>query len=95
MAAKTGVPIVPTAFSASRCWRVRGSWTDLMIPKPFSTIYFVTAEPIHVSKRVSREELDRYATQVQQSMDRLQQVANHLKNGTPVTDSDPDLKIAA
>lgn len=45
VAAKTGYPILPITFSASRHWRLR-SWDKFMIPKPFGRIQFVAHTPI-------------------------------------------------
>ena len=47
LAMRTGLPIVPLAFSASRSWRLR-SWDKFMIPKPFSRISFVAGDAYHV-----------------------------------------------
>jgi lysophospholipid acyltransferase (LPLAT)-like uncharacterized protein len=41
----TGKPVVPVAFSSSRCWRGT-SWDRMLIPKPFSRGVFVIGEPI-------------------------------------------------
>lgn len=41
VAAKTGYPLLPITFSASRHWRFK-SWDRFMVPKPFGRIRFVT-----------------------------------------------------
>jgi lysophospholipid acyltransferase (LPLAT)-like uncharacterized protein len=41
VAAKTGYPLLPITFSASRHWRFR-SWDRFFVPKPFGRITFVT-----------------------------------------------------
>lgn len=71
VASQLGRKILPGAFTADRAWRLKGSWTDMQIPKPFSTVYIVTGEPIAVPSDLSREELDSYVQQAQQAMDRL------------------------
>ncbi len=40
VAAKTGYPLLPVTFSASRHWRFN-SWDRFMVPKPFGHITFV------------------------------------------------------
>jgi lysophospholipid acyltransferase (LPLAT)-like uncharacterized protein len=40
VSAKTGYPILPIAFSATRHWRFK-SWDRFMLPKPFSRIVFI------------------------------------------------------
>lgn len=47
IAAKTGYPIVPVTFSATRHARFR-SWDKFMLPKLFSRIVFVIGEPITI-----------------------------------------------
>ncbi|HRI89777.1 MAG TPA: lysophospholipid acyltransferase family protein [Candidatus Hydrogenedentes bacterium] len=37
LSARTGVPIIPVSFAASRYWRLK-SWDKMVIPKPFTTI---------------------------------------------------------
>ncbi len=45
IAAKTGYPIVPVTFSATRSLRFR-SWDRFMLPKPCTCILFMIGEPI-------------------------------------------------
>ena len=42
---KTGRPVVPMAFSASRAFRFR-SWDRFLVPRPFARGVWVTGEPI-------------------------------------------------
>lgn len=78
LAAHTGKPVVPTAFVCTRAWYLGTGWTDLMIPKPFSTIHVVTAPGITVPAGASREELQEYTQLIQREMDRINQVALEL-----------------
>ena len=71
LASHTGRAIVPTAYACIRSWRIKGSWTDLMIPKPFTKVFLATAEPIYVPPDLSRQEVARYTALVQDEMDRL------------------------
>src|SRR6476620_8824708 len=48
LASRSGRSIVPAAFSCARSWRIRGKWTDLVIPKPFTTVYAISGRPISV-----------------------------------------------
>lgn len=82
LASQTGRPIVPTAFSARRGWRVQGRWTDLLIPKPFTKIWLLGGEPIVVPPGLSRDQLTRYREQVQQAMDELTACADRLACGS-------------
>jgi len=82
LASQTGRPIVPTAFSARRSWRVRGRWTDLLVPKPFTRIWLLGGEPIVVPPGLSRDELSVCREQVQQAMDELTARADRLAGGS-------------
>ncbi len=71
LASRTGQAIVPMAYGCRRGVRIRGSWTDMLIPLPFTRVYGVLDRPIHVPPELSREQLLDYTERVQQAMDRL------------------------
>jgi lysophospholipid acyltransferase (LPLAT)-like uncharacterized protein len=81
IAARSGRSIVPTAFSAKKSWKIRGSWTTLSIPKPFTTVYALSGKPILVPANSTTEQLAIIETQVQQAMDDLSRQAEALVNG--------------
>ena len=93
LASRTGRPVVPVISACERSWRIQGNWTDLMIPKPFTTVYGLTGEPINVPPKLSREELDHYTSMLQEAMDRLDAEAQRLAHGTEQTEQ--ELKAAA
>jgi lysophospholipid acyltransferase (LPLAT)-like uncharacterized protein len=78
LAAKTGKPLVPTAFACSRSWKIKGSWTDQMIPSPFARVVVLAGTPIEVPKKASRDELDGFTAQLQTAMDELNERAESL-----------------
>jgi len=71
LASHTGRAIVPTAYACIRSWRIKGNWTDLLMPKPFTKIFLLAGEPVKVPPDLSREGVARYAALVQDEMDRL------------------------
>lgn len=75
LASKTGNGIVPTAFAASKYWDIKGSWTSLTIPKPFSRLVLIAGDPIYVPAGLDDEGLEHWRLSVQQEMDALQGVA--------------------
>ena len=81
LASHTGRAVVPTAYSCSRCWKVKGSWTDLVIPKPFANVFLLAGDPIKVPPALGRDELQQYATVIQAEMDRLNERAECLSEG--------------
>jgi len=78
LASHTGRAVVPTAYSCSRCWKIKGSWTDQVIPKPFAKVFLLAGDPINVPPSLGRDELQQYATLVQTEMDRLNAEAERL-----------------
>ncbi len=83
VASQLGRNLLPGAFVATRAWRPKGKWTDLVIPKPFSTVYVVMGEPIAIPGDLSREQLDHYIALAQQAMDRLSEQAQRMLTGEP------------
>lgn len=78
LASHTGRSVIPTAYSCSRCWKIRGSWTDQIIPKPFARVLFLAGNPIKVPPDLRRNELQPYADSIQSEMDRLNVEAERL-----------------
>lgn len=78
LAARSGNPIVPTAFASSNCWTIRGSWTTQIIPKPFSKVVLLAGQPIVVPANVEPDAIETYRAQVQRAMDSLQDRADRL-----------------
>ena len=71
LASRTGLPIVPAAFNCRRGIRFQSTWTDMLLPLPFTTTYCILGEPIHVPADLNREEIDHNKQRVQDAMDRL------------------------
>ena len=84
--------LLPGAFVAKRGIRIRGSWTDLVIPLPFTTIYLVTGKPIAVPEDVSRDDLDQYVRAAQSAMDEVNEEAERRFGSGHVPDFVPRKK---
>lgn len=77
LARLTGCPVVPFAFEAERCWRLK-SWDRFIIPKPFSRAVFVYGEPIHIPRKGGED--TRFLAQIQAELDRVtRQAEDHFK----------------
>jgi lysophospholipid acyltransferase (LPLAT)-like uncharacterized protein len=81
LASHSGRGIVPTAYTCRSCWKVRGSWTNMMIPRPFTTIYVRGGKPFHVPGDLNRDELEQYRLRLQAEMERLEAEAESLARG--------------
>ena len=58
LAQKSGVPIIPAAFSPSRFWQAR-SWDGMLLPKPFSKIRIALAPPIWIGPEMTGSEMEK------------------------------------
>lgn len=81
VASQTGRLLCPSAFACRNAWVIPGGWTDFVIPKPFTTVYFAIGTPLAVPPDLSREELDRYVDWMQTAMDRLSDQIERLARG--------------
>ena len=95
IASQLGRDIVPGAFSVTSAWRPKGRWTDMVIPKPFSTIYVAMGTPISVPADIRRDQLDQYVAQVQAEMDRFSAEIEGLVSGPVVTEPEESVRRAA
>lgn len=59
MASRTGVPVVPMAWSASRYFYFN-SWDKTAIPMPFAKIYYHFGEPLAVPSGLDSSQLEEY-----------------------------------
>lgn len=81
LSSRTGRAVVPSGFACSRCWRWKGSWSDLIIPKPFSTLILIAGPPIYVPAGLTTPQLRAYVAEIQAVMDRLDVEAEAVLNG--------------
>jgi len=81
LASQTGRAIIPVAFSGTSVWRPQGKWTDMVVPKPFSTVYVFGGEPFRVPQGLSKDQLATYREQLQQIMDDLNELADDVAAG--------------
>ena len=70
LARMTGCPVVPFAFEAEHCWRLK-SWDEFIIPKPFSRAVFVYGKPTRVPRHGKLDQLKL----IQDELDRVTLVA--------------------
>jgi lysophospholipid acyltransferase (LPLAT)-like uncharacterized protein len=78
LASHSGRGIIPTAYVCRRGWTIRGNWTDMMIPFPFTEIYASGGPPFYVPPGIEREELERYAARLEQEMQRVEALVRRM-----------------
>lgn len=67
MARISGVPLVPLAFAADRCWQMT-SWDKTIIPKPFARIVLGIGEPCVVPTDAAMDDLETHRVRMQEAL---------------------------
>ena len=70
LASRTGVPILPLTWSASRYIAI-SSWDRTAIPKPFSRVDFLYGEPLYVPPDLKDEGIEEYRLQLEARLNEL------------------------
>jgi lysophospholipid acyltransferase (LPLAT)-like uncharacterized protein len=83
IASRSGRPLVPTAAVASPPWEIKGSWTNMLLPRPFSRVMLIAGTPVELPEDLPREQMPIVAAQLQAEMERLESVARRLLAGEP------------
>ncbi len=91
LASTTGLPVLGFGVGYSRAWRF-GSWDHFALPRPFSTVWCVTAPPVHVpAGPLSRAEMEHYRRQIEIGLLEATEVAERIaaEGGSAGRVSDP------
>jgi len=86
----TGLPIVPTGFSARPARRL-GSWDRTLLPYPFARGLFICGEPLLVPRDADDAEQERLRQFVEAEVDRLTDLAD-TRVGLGVEDVRPPVE---
>jgi len=70
LASRTGVPMLPMGWSASRYMTIN-SWDKTAVPMPFSRIDFYYGELIFVPRGANGAEIEQYRLQLEQSLNEI------------------------
>ncbi len=68
LASQSGRKIVPVTSSCKRYWRIRAKWSDMLIPKPFTTVLVITGKHFSIPEKLEREQLQDYVEELEQYM---------------------------
>jgi len=74
LASKSGAPILPISWSASKSFTFK-SWDRTCVPMPFSKIDFFYGEPIYIPEGLDRDGIERQRIEVEQALNALYQRA--------------------
>ncbi|HEV8067601.1 MAG TPA: lysophospholipid acyltransferase family protein [Planctomycetaceae bacterium] len=75
LASRSGRVIIPTAYACRRAWRIRGNWTDMQLPMPFTRVHARGGPAFIVPANLDREQLELYAQRLQAEMERQEAIA--------------------
>lgn len=85
LSARSRMPVVPSAFAASRAWRMN-SWDRLVIPKPFARIICVYGEPIFPPEKANRNSIETFRKEIETRLNRLHdELEQELGAGKPAS----------
>ena len=90
LAARTGMPIVPTGFGYDRPWRLR-SWDRFAVPRPWTLATCVTGEPVHVPADADRPVLEHYRQLVEKHLLEVSDLAETWAEGGRFPRTSPPL----
>jgi lysophospholipid acyltransferase (LPLAT)-like uncharacterized protein len=78
LAQKTGVPILPVTWSATKVYTFKKSWDRTMLPLPFSVIWVAYGDVIRVPAQGGKEVVREYTHLVQTELNRLTSYVDRL-----------------
>ncbi len=78
LASKTQHAVVPTYAIVTREWSIKGSWTDMVLPKPFARCYLFGGQPIELPADLTKQQTTEYRELLQREMEQLERVARHF-----------------
>lgn len=75
LAKKTGRPIIPLSFSASKK-KILNTWDQFLLPYPFSRGVFIWGEPIEVDPKATRDHLEERRILLERCLNELTEKAD-------------------
>lgn len=73
LASQSGRKIVPVTSCCKRYWRIKAKWTDMLIPKPFTTVFVVTGKHFSIPENLNRDQLQEHVAELEQYMHQFTQ----------------------
>jgi lysophospholipid acyltransferase (LPLAT)-like uncharacterized protein len=93
VASQTGLAVCPVANAITRSWDLKGSWTNQIVPQPFSNAYLLIGKPIPIPADLTRAQISEYQALIEREMHKLQELSPRFTSGEltelpPVEESD-------
>lgn len=74
VAARSGQPILPMAWSTSNYFTIN-SWDKTVIPKPFSRVDVYFGEPLYIPRKIDAKQLEKYRCTLENELNTLYNTA--------------------
>lgn len=71
LAMNTGLPLFPIAWSADRCWVLKSTWDQTMLPKPFAKIKMMAGKELRFPPEMSGEQLEQARRDLEDELNRI------------------------
>lgn len=68
IAQRSGVPLMPCTWSATKVWMFTKAWDKMIIPKPFSRIVIYVSKPYLIPKHAQGDEFDMYVKEMEKTL---------------------------
>ncbi|MFQ5732471.1 MAG: hypothetical protein ACE5KM_11030 [Planctomycetaceae bacterium] len=73
--------MIAAAHTCKREWRIRGSWTDMLLPRPFTTTYRHCGRPMSVPPEATRSEIEEFTRRLEDELQRVAGIAAKKASG--------------
>jgi|TARA_B110001454_G_scaffold189926_1_gene188822 lysophospholipid acyltransferase (LPLAT)-like uncharacterized protein len=77
LAKLSGTPILPISYSSSK-WKIFQSWDRFVLPLPFAKGVFIWGEPIEISKKADKMEIEAARQKLEEQLTQLTKSADKL-----------------
>ncbi len=67
----TGSPFIPAIWSATRTLTLRNSWDKMVLPLPWSRVYMIGGDPIHIPANATSKDLEHYRKLVEDKLNTM------------------------
>jgi len=87
LSSRLGLPLIPLGFGYDRPWRIKRSWDQCAIPRPYSQARSVAAPAIHVPPKLNRDALEKWRREIEGTLEFVtQQAEQWAASGTELNE---------
>ena len=71
LACRTGLPLIPLAWSSDRVWVFRKAWDRTMVPKPFSRIRILAGRELRYPAEMTPDQMEEARLELEEELKRI------------------------